>query len=96
MAYLNGKVGQLLGSFSAGQELIDLIKEQEHITGAFYGLRKLGVQATMGDILIINGKEIRIGKTGIYELEGVFIASLKFKADSADVQVDYIWQRGVE
>lgn len=91
MAYINGKPGQIYGNFPADAEIIDLIKEQDDIVD-FYGLKKLGIQASPGLIVIINDNEIKIGKTGIYELDyDVYVKSLKFKTDVTDVQIDYVW-----
>lgn len=91
MAYINGIPGQIYGNFSAGEEIIDLIKEQDNIVD-FYGLKKLGIQAAPGLVVIINNNEIKIGKTGIYELDyDVYVKSLKFKTNVTDVQVDYVW-----
>jgi hypothetical protein len=47
-----------------------------------------------GDIITLGGKEITIGKTGIYEIDNIKIKSLKFKIneDVLDTMaiIDYI------
>ena len=69
----NGRIGQVLGPFEANTDLLD---DNEPI-GAFTPetsrpiLYKLGIQAEVGTIVQINDVEIKIGKTGIYELDSV-------------------------
>lgn len=96
--YLNGSVGQIIGPFAAGEDL--LAKEgiimtlvSENTDSEKIQLRKLGIQATQGTIVKINNMNIKIGKTGIYELdETVAIRSLIFPngADSNTI-VDFIY-----
>lgn len=70
---LNGRIGQVLGPFEAG---IDLLDDTAPI-GMFTPettrpiLYKLGIQASQGTIVKINNVEIKIGKTGIYELDNI-------------------------
>lgn len=57
---------------------------------------KLGIQAPMGTIARINGKDIMIGRTEIYEsLPDVTVTSLYFPADLnpnlINVIIDYIY-----
>lgn len=91
---LNGRVGQVLGPFDS----TDLLGENGAIS-IFTPettppiLSKLGIQASAGTIIQINDAEIKIGKTGIYELdETVSIKKLIFPngADS-DTIVDFIY-----
>jgi hypothetical protein len=92
--YLNGRVGQVLGPF--GSE--DLI-ENHGIISAFTPedvqplLTKLGIQTDVGTIVRINGVEIKIGKTGIYELdEVVMVKQLNFpNGASTDTIVDFVY-----
>lgn len=48
-------------------------------------LKQIGVQGVPGMLMSINGEEIRIGRTGIYELNfGAIISSLGFIIESND------------
>jgi hypothetical protein len=92
--YLNGRVGQVLGPF--GSE--DLIKNQGIISvftpeDSPPRLTKIGIQTDVGTIVCINGVEIKIGKTGIYELdEVVIITQLNFpNGASSDTIIDFIY-----
>ena len=92
--YLNGRIGQVLGPFDS----TDLLDENgaismftPEITRPF--LIKLGIQAAPGTIIKVNGVEIKIGKTGIYELDNVVnIKSLSFPngADETTI-VDFVY-----
>lgn len=92
--YLNGRVGQVLGPF--GSE--DLI-ENNGIISTFTPedvqpqLSKLGIQTDVGTIVRINGSEIKVGKTGIYELdEVVIIKQLNFpNGASEETIVDFVY-----
>ena len=60
------------------------------IEGTDY-INRLGICAPPGTVAIIDGQQIKIGKTGIYEIENVKITSLSFNADTPlDAIVDYI------
>ena len=92
---LNGRVGQVLGPFDAG---IDLLNDgapigeftPEHSKPILY---KLGIQTDQGVQVEINNAIIRIGKTGIYELEDtVDIKKLVFPQGApANTIVDFIY-----
>lgn len=92
--YLNGRVGQVLGPF--GSE--DLL-ENGGIISTFTPedvqplLRKLGIQTDVGTIVRINNAEIKIGKTGIYELdEIVLVRQLNFpNGASENTIVDFVY-----
>lgn len=94
MAILVGRVGQVLGPF--GTE--DLVAK----TGAIGKmtpesskpvLNKLGIQTAVGTIVKINNRDIKIGKTGIYELDGVVsVTSLSFpNGADADTIIDFVY-----
>lgn len=52
---------------------------------------KLGIQTEPNTIVYINDKRIRIGKTGIYELDySVLVHSLYFEEDTAAL-IDYVY-----
>lgn len=92
---LNGRIGQVLGPFDAG---IDLLADDGAI-GQFTPeftkpvIEKLGIQTDVGTMVEINGVQIKIGKTGIYELDNrVAIKTLKFPdGASADTIVDFVY-----
>lgn len=92
---LNGRIGQVLGPFTAN---VDLLDDNAPI-GAFTPettrpvLTKLGVQTEEGTIVAINGFNIKVGKTGIYELDNVVaVTSLVFpNGASADTIVDFVY-----
>lgn len=79
---------QLKGPFTAEQELFTLIKEAAAVP--FTYITHIGVQTDVRNIIIVNGKEYEIGKTGIYEIGNTEITSLKFKEDvDINTIVDY-------
>lgn len=91
----NGHIGQVLGPFVAGQ---DLLAEDGPI-GLFTPekerpvLYKLGIQATKDTIVSINNTLIKIGVTGIYELDDLIrITELSFPygADEHTI-IDFIY-----
>lgn len=92
--YLNGRIGQVLGPFDDK----DLLSE-DGVISIFTPettapiLLKLGIQTSVGTIVKINGVEIKVGKTGIYELdEVVSVRSLIFPqgADENTI-VDFVY-----
>lgn len=92
---MNGYQGQLRASdyegrtFPVKQELINLIQEESSIP--ISGLKKLSVFTLQGTRMQINEKEIRIGKTGIYEIEDVEITSFQFLDNvSSQTIIDFI------
>ena len=92
---LNGRIGQVIGPFTVNEDLLadggvisEFTPEVTHPV-----LTKVGIQTTPYTNVKINGYTIRIGKTGIYELEDqVGIQSLIF-LDSTDdkSQVDFVY-----
>ena len=92
---INGRLGQVCGPFAAGEDLlakggaIDLFtRENTKPT-----LLKLGIQAPVDSYVSINNVNVKIGKTGIYELDyRVIVKSLSFP-DGADetVIVDFVY-----
>ena len=92
---LNGRVGQVVGPFEAGVDLLD----SDAPIGTYTPetsrpiIYKLGIQATEGTEVRINKATIKIGKTGIYELDNVVdVYRLIFPngADS-DTLVDFVY-----
>lgn len=92
---LNGRIGQVLGPFDAG---IDLLADNGAI-GQFTPestkpvIEKLGIQTDVGTMVEINGVQIKIGKTGIYELDNrVAIKTLVFPDGAgSDTIVDFVY-----
>lgn len=92
---LNGRVGQVTGPFKVDKNLLenggaisDFTPETSKPT-----LIKLGIQATPGTKVKINNAEIKVGKTGIYELdEIVAITYLAFPEETDDSTiVDFVY-----
>jgi hypothetical protein len=92
---LNGRLGQVIGPFDSGVDLLadgGAISELTPETTKPV-LSKLGIQAAKGTIVNINGISIKIGKTGIYELDEVVnVKSLIFPngADENTI-VDFVY-----
>lgn len=90
---LNGRIGQVLGPFdnhdllAPGGAIEVFTPETTHPT-----LTKLGIQTT-AERVIINGITIKIGYTGIYELDSsVAVNSLIFPDGAdADTIVDFVY-----
>ena len=90
MAVYRGRIGQLDDTFAAGQEIIPLIVEKHQLTN-FYGLTKVGIQAPVGTRLKINEEPLRIGATGIYELDNIVnILQLSFVNETTAL-IDYVF-----
>lgn len=92
---LNGRIGQVLGPFDAGVDLLDDGQPIGDFTPEMTRpiLLKLGIQAFEGTVVEINEVPIKIGKTGIYELDYVVnVKSLVFP-DGADEDtiVDFVY-----
>lgn len=92
---LNGRIGQVLGPIT---ENVDLLDDNQAI-GSFTPentrptLIKLGIQTLEGTLVQINGVTIKIGKTGIYELDNVVnIKSLIFpEGAAASTIIDFVY-----
>lgn len=91
---LNGRVGQVLGPFDTS----DLLEENGAISRITPEtskpiLEKLGVQAEKGTMLRINGMDIKIGATGIYELDYVVAVTSLIFPNGADENtiVDFVY-----
>lgn len=91
----NGHIAQVVGPFRANQDLLadegpigKLTPEKDRPV-----LYKIGIQAQIGTEVRINDNIIRIGKTGIYELDQVVkITELSFpNGASENTIVDFIY-----
>ena len=88
--YYSGHIGQLDQTFAAGENLISIIRKKHKLVD-FKGLVKLGIQAPIGPKFALNGESIRIGATGVYELDYcVNIMELYF-IEETEALVDYIY-----
>ena len=88
---MNGYMGQLKGPFQADEELFTKI--QNTSLEKIAAVQHLGIQTVTGDLVMIeiNGKEIEIGKTGMYEVRNTEITSIKFKTNvDENTLVDYV------
>ena len=91
---LNGRVGQVCGPFDTsdllaeGGAISQFTPETTHPV-----LTKLGIQAPNGTLVEINGVQIKIGKTGIYELdEVVAVKSIVFPQSADDnTIIDFVY-----
>ena len=92
--YMQGRIGQVLGPFDSSDLLAPggviskyTIEETDPL------IIKLGIQAIEGTVVKINGREIKIGKTGIYELdEIVTVRSLSFPYGADEhTMVDFVY-----
>ena len=95
---MNGYQGQLRAFdqqgrvFPANIELISLFADVPPET-TFRYVKKLSIFTLQGVRMRINGKEIRIGETGIYEVEDVEITSFMFIEDApTQTIIDFIIQ----
>lgn len=89
MAYLNGRVGQIVNIFSPDVEVLDLIDRETVDTTI--RLKHVGIVANPGTLMYINGSPIKMGPTGIYELQNeVDVTSIKF-AKATEAQIDYVY-----
>lgn len=93
--FASGKIGQVTGPFAAG---VDLMADEGAIgifTPANYRpiIYKMGIQTEKDTLVEINDTQIKIGKTGIYELDdAVKIYKIVFpNGASEDTLVDFIY-----
>ena len=92
---LNGRIGQVVGPFPAG---VDLLADNAPI-GAFTPettkpvLYKLGVQTAEGTIIEVNHVPIKVGKTGIYELDNIVDVKILVFPNGADADtiIDFVY-----
>lgn len=89
-SYYAGHVGQLDQTFAANEDLITIIRKK-HVLPNFKGLVKLGIQAPVGTKFVINGETIRMGATGIYELDYTVNIKELFFIEETEALVDYIY-----
>lgn len=92
---LNGRIGQVLGPFDADVDLLDDGQPIGNFTPETTRpiLLKLGIQALEDTVVKINGVPIKIGKTGIYELDYVVNVKSLIFPDGADEDtiIDFVY-----
>lgn len=88
--YYAGRVGQLDQTFTAEDSIITIIRKKHNLID-FKGLVKLGIQAPAGTKFVINGETIRIGGTGIYELDCVVNIKEFYFINDTEALVDYVY-----
>ena len=88
--YYTGRVGQLDQTFAAEDSVITMIRKKHNLID-FKGLVKLGIQAPVGTKFVINGETIRIGATGIYELDYTVNIKELYFLEETEALVDYIY-----
>lgn len=82
--------GQMQGPFEVGVDLFPLIAEEARLEDFEY-VQHLGIQTDIPSIVLINGEEREIGKTGIYEIGNTKITSIIFTQENDNnTIIDYI------
>lgn len=92
MAYL-GIVGQIQGPFAAGENLYSKIVNGRAIDGTV----NIGIQSDvmvpgtdLETTIILNGEEVVLGRSGIYEVQDLYLESIAFKYDAPpDTLIDF-------
>lgn len=96
-------IGQLVYNLTINGKTYSNITEEQITSDAFSiaspgktPLMKLGIQAPVGTVVTINGQDIVIGRTEIYEtLPGIEVSSLYFSKEKNsklyNILIDYIY-----
>lgn len=94
---VNGYQGQIRACdqadycFKANQEIMTLIKNDVSVTAS--SLSKIAIWAPPTTRFKLNGTQVQMGKTYVYELDNVEITSIQFVKDSPrQVIIDYLIQ----
>lgn len=78
---MNKKI-QLRGPFKANTELLNNL---------YNNINKISIFCKPEQVIIINGMSFEIGKTGMLEIEGTNIGSLKFQQDEDEnTYIDFL------
>ena len=88
--YYSGHIGQFDQPFAAGENLLSIIRKKHKLVD-FKGLVKLGIQAPIGTKFVLNGETIRIGATGVYELDYCVNIMERYFIEETEALVDYIY-----
>lgn len=57
-------------------------------------ITKLGISAPSGTKFLINGETITIGNSGLFEVQGVSITSLRLAEEANQVMVNFCYEDG--
>lgn len=94
---LQGRIGQVLGPFDANINIMGsgqaIPKAATKDGDGIIVISKLGIQTEPGTEMIINGAPIKVGNTGIYELDNVVnVTSLIFpNGASSNTIIDFVY-----
>lgn len=94
---LQGRIGQVLGPFDPNIDIMNsgqvIPKVATKDGDGIIIISKLGVQTEPGTEMIINGASIKVGSTGIYELDNVVnVTSLIFpNGASENTIIDFVY-----
>jgi len=80
--YINGRVAEIeVSDFSAITDIMGQLGTTE--------IQKIGIQGVPGQLMCINGEQIRIGRSGIYEIDnGYSITSIGFIVKKSSTSTD--------
>ena len=91
----NGHIGQVTGPFNANQDLLADFGPIGSFTPELQRpiIYKIGIQAEKGTVVSINNTNIKIGNTGIYQLDDVIkINELSFpNGATEDTIIDFVY-----
>lgn len=83
---------KVVGNISMFNQIVNLLNTKVRQKHGVNTIIKLGVQSRPGTVMCINGEEIRIGRTGFYEINsGVEINYFGFGAELKDFIFDYVY-----
>ena len=86
---INRYQSQLKGPFNADEEIMDLVRAAAAVDVEC--IWHLGVQTDVRALIRVNGHEVEIGKTGIYEIGNTEVTSLQFVQDvDENTIIDYV------
>ena len=86
---INRYQSQLKGPFNADEEIMDLVRAAAAVDVEC--IWHLGVQTDVRNFIRVNGQEVEIGKTGIYEIGNTEVTSLQFVQDvDENTIIDYV------
>lgn len=93
-----GNIGSFNGTVTAGANMIDVFKENEKNkavkwpTAADFCLRKIAINGTPGTMFALNGADITLPNSGVFETDEdqIQIETLIF-AEAAEVCIVYLF-----
>jgi len=85
----------LIGKMVVLNQIVNLVATKIKAKHNVDRVVKLGIQTRPGTVVCINGEEVRLGKTGFYEINaGVAITYVGFGAELFDFIFDYVYNLG--